>query len=130
MNAEQLQTKLKQFSVIICCYPHRLNPDLVITDGIRFLQKAADASWLIDDIAASLSNVPLKHTTWSYDIRLQVSEQGDIRSGTLVIEDSCDDKIVYYQKKYSDTSFPLLGETKLILELDRGNYTLRLPNEY
>jgi uncharacterized protein DUF6876 len=122
MNDTKTLTKadLAQFTGSENWYRHAIAPDVLYTDGVRYLARTAGAYWLIDEIAfAQRDNKRLaaeEFQSWKLAVNAD-------RTATLTCEDG--NGAVVFTKAIEYSDFPLAELTLFFL-----NKTILLPSEY
>jgi hypothetical protein len=111
---------LDQFTGSENWYRHGLVPNVLFTDGARYVADTAGAYWLLDEIALSQrynSRVATEEfQVWKLTVNLN-------HTGALACEDGNDN--VVYTKTLDFTDFPIEGIT-----LWFANNTIYLPSEH
>jgi len=117
--ASHFATQLRQFTGSENLYRHSLDPQVLYTDGAKFVAEEGEAYWLLDIIATSQSVPAVKaeeFQAWKLLVNID-------RSATLYCEDG-NNKVVFSQSiPYTD--FPLHN-----LMLYFANQVIHLPSEY
>jgi hypothetical protein len=113
-------TDLNQFTGTGHWYRHGLSRDMLYTEGVRYVASAADAHWLIDEIAFAQRYVePVKiapFQVWTLTVNPD-------HTAALACVDSNDNQI--YARNITYTDFPLSE-----ISLYYCNNLLLLPREY
>lgn len=111
---------LRQFTGTENYYRHALNPNILFTDGAKFVADRAEAYWLLDLIACAqryekcLSRQPFQ--VWALAVRPD-------RSATITVEDGNFNLLWTHTIEFSD--FPVPGIT-----LWYSNNVIYLPCEH
>lgn len=79
LSPPELAAQLRQFTGGGGFYRHPLNPEVIYTEGVRFLAEQAEAFWLIDTIASYFGS-PLMRRAITEDPRL-----ADLQFWTLTV---------------------------------------------
>lgn len=111
---------LAQFTGSEHWYRHNLNPDVLYTDGAKYVADTAGAYWLLDEIALAERYVKsvriAEFQVWKLAVRSD-------SAATLSCEDGNGNLV--YSKEIEYTDFPSEGIT-----LYCTNNTILLPSEY
>jgi hypothetical protein len=118
-SASQFASQLRQFTGSENWYRHSLNPQVLYTDGAKFLAEEGGAYWLLDIIATTQS-VPAVRAEEFQAWKLLVNVD---RSATLYCEDGNNNVVFSQSIPYTD--FPLYN-----LMLYFANQVIHLPSEY
>lgn len=119
LSKTQLLNQLEQFIGTEFYYP--LWPNVMLTDGTRFLADTAGCYWLMDAITSYIQRLPNKEVFTS--CRLTVNNG----SAVLIIDDG--NSNVLASQKISYTDFPL-DSIHLYACFDGRQWIIMLPSEY
>jgi len=118
-SASQFASALRQFTGSENWYRHSTNPEVLYTDGAKFVADQGGAYWLLDIIAVS-QRVPAvkaeEFQVWKLLVNLD-------RTATVYCEDGNNN--VVYSQAIAYTDFPLFN-----LMLYFANRVIHLPSEY
>lgn len=125
IDVEALQQGLDQFTGTEGYYRlHRdIFPNIVLTDGAKYLGEKAGATWLLTAIATHMPMV--RPGEWFVVCKLVVASN---RSATLTIQ-SDDPGHIYARQQIPFTDFPL-AEIKLYAARAGDGWVIMLPSEY
>jgi len=121
MNAILNSEDLRQFTGSEHIYRHVLAPNVVYTDGVKYVAETAGAYWLIDEIAFSQMMKPIQKE--EFQVWKLVKKDKNSCQAILSCEDGNDNQI--YSKEIGWTDFPLDE-----ISLWYTNNTILLPSEY
>ena len=119
LTKSQLLNHLEQFIGTAYYYP--LWPNIMLTDGTRYLADTAGCYWLMDAISSHLQRLPKEETFISSKLTV---DNGKAR---LNIEDGNNRILATQQIPYTD--FPL-KEIMLFACWDQKHWVIMLPGEY
>lgn len=119
LSKTQLLNQLEQFIGTEFYYP--LWPNVMLTDGTRFLADTAGCYWLMDAITSHIQRLPHKKVFTS--CRLTVNNG----SAVLIIDDG--NSNILASQKISYTDFPL-DSINLYACFDGKQWIIMLPSEY
>jgi len=119
LSKTQLLNHLEQFIGTEFYYP--LWPNVMLTDGTRFLADTAGCYWLMDTITSHIQRLPNNEVFTS--CRLAVNNG----SATLIIDDG--NQNVLATQKIPCTGFPL-DSIYLYACFDGKQWIIMLPSEY
>ena len=115
--------QLSQFSGTEHYY--RIMPNVLMTDGAKFVADNGEAYWLMTAIASYLPQ--FKNTESFIVANLQVSNTGNSRSALLKLDDGNDNILIEQHIAYTDFA---LDEMKLYACYTGDNWVIMLPREY
>lgn len=118
LTPEQLQATLRGFIGSEQWY--RTHPNVLITEGVKFLCDQAQCYWLIDCVS-SYQLIP-KVAGESFQM-VELTVDLENRTGTIVVTDGNDNELFRQVLEY--TNFPLRA-----LKLYYTDQTVLLPHEY
>ncbi len=119
LTKSQLLNHLEQFIGTEYYYP--LWPNVMLTDGTRYLADTAGCYWLMDAITSHLQHLPKEETFISSKLTV------DNGKAQLNIEDGNGGILATQQIPYTD--FPL-DEIMLFACRDEKHWVIMLPSEY
>ncbi len=119
LTKSQLLNHLEQFIGTAYYYP--LWPNIMLTDGTRYLADTAGCYWLMDAISSHLQRLPKEETFISSKLTV---ESGNAK---LSIKDGNGTVLTTQQIPYTD--FPL-DEIMLFACRDQKHWVIMLPGEY
>ena len=102
-----------------------LFPNVIITEGVRWLADAAECYWLVDLIASHLPAVQKAGETFAVVMVERTTGSG----ATFAIVDDIPATTIFADQKVDYTDFPL-AVLKLYVGFDSENWTIMLPDEY
>ena len=115
----QFASQLRQFTGSENWYRHNLNPEVLYTDGARFVAEQGGAYWLLDIIATS-QHIPFVKAEEFQVWKLLVNMD---RTAMVYCEDGNNNVVFSQTIPYTD--FPLFN-----LKLYFANHVIHLPSEY
>ena len=118
-SASQFASQLRQFTGSENWYRHSINPEVLYTDGAKFVAEQGGAYWLLDIIASSQC-VPVVKAEEFQVWKLLVNMD---RTAMVYREDGNNN--VVYSQSIPYTDFPLFN-----LMLYFANQVIHLPSEY
>ncbi len=129
---EQKQQKLQHLAEFIGSenyyrYNPHLFPNVVLTDGVRFLAETAQCFWLLDTIALLQKHPAICNHPQVQQIQFWTLQVDENESATLLCEQNTDE--VVYQEKLEWTDFPLRIQ-RLWVCLEKKLVVIMLPTEY
>ena len=104
---------------------YRIMPNVLMTDGAKFVADKGEAYWLMIAIASYLPQ--FKNTESFIVANLQVSNTGNSRSALLKLDDGNDNILIEQHIAYTDFA---LDEMKLYACYTGDNWVIMLPREY
>jgi len=119
LTKSQLLNHLEQFIGTEYYYP--LWPNIMLTDGTRYLADTIGCYWLMDAISSHLQRLPKEETFISSKLTVENSK------AQLNIEDG--NGRVLARQRISYTNFPL-EEFMLFSCWDQKHWVIMLPSEY
>lgn len=125
MHPKQLQVHLAQFTGSETFTGHGLARSVLMTEGVVFLARQAQAHWLTDAIAIYLHDARAKREEFQV---WQLSVDGTTRRAVLSMTDGNSTKPIITQL-LDYTDFPLDSIT-LWLVASGNHWVLMLPSEY
>ena len=102
-----------------------LFPNVVITEGVKWLADAAQCYWLLDVIASHLPAVQRTGETFAVVMVERTAGSG----ATFAILDDVPANTIYANQDIEFTDFPL-AVLKLYVGFDSENWTVMMPDEY
>lgn len=120
MEPHEIQNQLAYFTGTE--HYHKVYPNLVLTDGVKFLADACGAYWLMDVI---WSYLPQVKDTFAV-VRFEVSPD---REASFILGDDNPPQTVYAKQQIEWTDFPLEGVTLYVIR-DVDFWVVLLPSEY
>lgn len=121
---DQIKSDLRQFIGSITYTKFSpLFPNVVLTDGAKYLADECGAYWLMDMIASHLPSLPASEY-WA----IAILTVDDGKALFTLADDSPATK-VYANQSISYTDFPL-DEVKLYVIREGGEWVILLPSEY
>ena len=102
---------------------HRTHPDLLATDGAKYLADAAGAYWLLDIVWSVLRRI-----TDEFAVLELTLEAGSSRAEVLIHEGR-EPRTVYHRQAIPYTDFPL-SSVKLYIQENGLERVVMLPSEY
>lgn len=103
-----------------------LFPNMLLTDGAKYVAEACEAYWLMDIIGSYLPRIPKND---GFAVAL-LTKDGVNKPGALfVLGDDMPPDTTYATQAIEYTDFPL-DEIKLYVIYDGENWTVLLPGEY
>ena len=115
--------QLSQFSGTEHYY--RIMPNVLMTDGAKFVADNGEAYWLMTAIASYLPQ--FKNTESFIVANLQVSNTGHARSAVLKLDDGNDNILAEQFIEYTDFE---LNEIKFYACYTGDTWVIMLPREY
>ena len=125
MDPQTLTAQLAQFTGSETFTRHGLARSVLMTEGVTFLAKHAQAHWLTDAIASYLNDARAKEEEFQV---WQLSVDGVSRRAVLSMTDGNSTKPIITQS-LAYTDFPLDAIT-LWLVASCNHWVLMLPSEY
>ena len=107
-------------------YSTLLFPNVLLTDGAKYVAEEAGAYWLMDMIS---SHLPAVRKTDSHFAIAQLVKGKKGAKFMLLPDIPCDDHEVFATQKIEYTDFPL-DEIKFYVSYDGQSWTILLPSEY
>lgn len=123
MNTATLQSDLKQFTGTQCYW--RVHPNLMLTDGAKYLADKAGAYWLMDIIWS----ITPKLTANEDEFFVLALERGEGNTAEVVVDRGRGNEKPLYTQHIPFTDFPLESQTLYIQKSER-NFVVMLPSEY
>jgi hypothetical protein len=120
MEPHEIQNQLAYFTGTEHYY--KMYPNLVLTDGVKFLADACGAYWLMDVIWSHLPSV-----TDTFAVVRLVKAQDD--SATFTLADDNPANETFATQKIEWTDFPL-DQITLYAIRDENFWVILLPSEY
>ena len=106
---------------------HRTNPDLLVTDGVKFLADNAGCYWLLDMVWSYLPVLRKSRDTFFVVV---LTKEGVRDPGAIFsIQDDIPPNQTYAQQAIEYTDFPL-DEIVLYLSATEEEFVLMLRSEY
>lgn len=133
MTPTELKNELSQFTGTAgyTRYSPALFPNVLLTDGAKFLAEAAGAYWLMDVVASHLSSLVEGESFVIAHLRTYMGEHGRSAYFTLSRDLDEDEPIeVYAQQAVDYTDFPLDEVTLYVARDDAKTWIVLLPSEY
>ncbi|MBW4422556.1 MAG: hypothetical protein KME13_25645 [Myxacorys californica WJT36-NPBG1] len=108
-------------------YSPQLFPNVVLTDGVRFLVETAQCYWLVDAIAAIQSDPTVCNHPQLAELQFWTLLVDENESATLLCEWESDE--VVYTQKIEWADFPL-PQQRIWVAIEENCIVIMLPSEY
>ena len=102
---------------------HRTHPNLLATDGAKYLADAAGAYWLLDIVWSVLQKIMDEFAV------LELTLEKGLSCAEVVIHDGREPKTIYHRQAIPYTDFPLQN-IKLYVQENGLERVVLLPSEY
>lgn len=123
MNTATLQSDLKRFTGTQCYW--RVHPNVMLTDGAKYLADKAGAFWLMDIIWSITPKLAANED----EFFVLALERGEDNTAEVVVDRGRGNEKPLYSQHIPFTDFPLESQT-LYIQKSEHNFVAMLPSEY